>query len=1614
MAKLAFRVDADTSPVKKFRTEIEQIEKTMLRIKGENFSFNHWLKEFDRLKTELEKKRAQINDIKKDILTVNPITDRKKFDSLNTELSKSTKERDTLIDNTINLSNKFGKAYDDLVTTLGKAQKVTDEVTARFIEQKQVVANLQSVVRSLNAEYRNANKGDKVGIRSQITSKQKELEQQRVTLNALKAEQERAKLVVKGLSDETRNYEKVAGKVSGTQAEANLVMGRFEQTLLKIGGLATLQSFASDVIRVRGEFQKTQVAFETMLGSKEKADALMSQMIETAAKTPFDLQGVADGAKQLLAYGTEAEDVNDTLVRLGNIASGLSIPLGDMVYLYGTMQTQGRLFTQDVRQFMGRGIPLVKELATMLGKTEEEINNMVTAGQIGFPEVEKVIRKMTDEGGQFYNLMEKQSQTLSGQISNLGDAWEQMLNSIGEGTQGLSSKTISMATIAVEHYEEIGRILIGLIATYGVYRAALMTNIALTHSWAVATRVDTVAKGIQTVATNVQTVAQLALNSAMKANPLVLVTTLVMGAAAAMWVLADHTSAAEEAQKRFNEQKEKTIKKEQEHKQKLEELISTIQNEYTSSLDRVKAINSIKANYPSLFQKYIDEKGHIRDLIGLWKEYNEEVGREKVEGNRRRSEDLVRIISEQKSIQAIFKEKGFNFESYTKEELEWYKLYKPYDEGGLEKSIDINEKELTSWKKEVRSDELAQWQLDLKKNTDVQIKSELNEMKRLQQARKNNKWYSLNVGVGSLKGGTTEPELQSRIDVLESELISRNSKSEVKNKTYWEKQRKEAQEKLDALTDIEAAGEKGVALKNKINEYDKKINAFSANTSKQEDQAKEQENLRALQEKQSKDTIRQVKDLEFEATQSKINAMDEGSEKTIAQMRLDHEKEIETLKRNREDYLQKKIDAERSLFESNPKNKGKSFDSSNVFLSKDEEDMFKNMLESTITKQGNDISSYYKELLSKYQGYAEKRLAIQNKFQQERDALVKAGASKEALAENDYQRDETLQSIDNEFAMREDSFKAWADNIADLSLEKLRELLVQAEQELQRSEFLNPNDSQLAGQRAKVTSLKNTISEKAAKNNTSPDKRSKKEWQDLYNTLSKVEREFDEIGRTVGGTVGEIISAAGTITTSTLQMIDGITTLANSSSDAMAGTAQAASKSIQAVEKASVILAIVGAALQITMKMFDLFGGDNTTEKYEKTKETYESYINILDKVIDKQLELAESLSGDNANAAYEKAIELVKTQSDAARVLGKQYLNSGSSWKSHSKGYSEVDDMSWEGWNDAAKALGMSVDQFKSKMGGRMEGLFDLTDEQLEKLQAEAHIFWAQLDSDTQNYANQIAEGVGKVAEVMEQRMTDTTLIDVDTLRSDFQDLLTDMDANSADFADNFEEYMRNAILNSMLKESYMGRLEEWRKKFYAAMDDGVTEQEYNDLKEEGQQIADDMKAEREAMADMFGWKSESSSQEATAKGFQAMSQDTGDELNGRFTALQVAGEEIKNQSIKQTDLLSSINEKISLLNLTNEDIPGLTANIPDIAGQTGESITSSYQPQMQIIFPTEGLEVLADKMSSMERIVDEMRVIQIEKFTDVAEGINRMTKNAPVMNTKLDNINENIKKVL
>jgi TP901 family phage tail tape measure protein len=429
------------------------------------------------------------------------------------------------------------------------------------------------------------------------------------------------------------------------------------------------------------------------------------------------------------------------------------------------------------------------------------------------------------------------------------------------------------------------------------------------------------------------------------------------------------------------------------------------------------------------------------------------------------------------------------------------------------------------------------------------------------------------------------------------------------------------------------------------------------------------------------------------------------------------------------------------------------------------------------------------------------------------------------------------------------------------------------------------------------------VKEKTSRYNEAKDKvvqkdaKVKKAEKDVKAQLDELSDALTDVGKSIGGPAGEIISLIGEIGTFALTAMSGVEMAADTSANA-----------ISTVEKASVILAVISAVIQVATKIFSMFTKDDTTEKYEKAKETYESYINILDRIIEKQLELAETLTGDTANAVYEAAIANIKEQSANARVLGQQYLNSGASGKSHSKGYDEVDDMSGEGWKQAAEALGMSVKEFKKKMGGRMTGLFDLTDEQLAELQEHAGIFWSQLDSDTQKFADQIANGVGQVAEVLEQQIADTTLLDYSSLRSDFQDLLNDMDADSADFADNFEEYMKNAIVNSMLKEEFMDSLMAWREKLNNAMDDGVTEDEYNALKAEGQQLSNEMKAKRDAMAEMFGWNDNDDEREASKKGFASMSQDSANKLDGSFAVM--------------TSHTYSINEEVKSINSGTEKI--------------------------------------------------------------------------------------------
>lgn len=254
------------------------------------------------------------------------------------------------------------------------------------------------------------------------------------------------------------------------------------QSVVGFAGAWSAKEVVSSLVKIRGEFQQLEVAFSSFLGSEQKASVLMSQITETAAKTPFGLQELASGAKQLLAYGVSAETVNGTLVRLGDIAAGLSMPLGDLVYLYGTTMTQGRLYTNDLNQFLGRGIPMIQGLADVMGVAEREVKGLVEEGKVGFPEVQKVIENLTNEGGKFGGLMEKQSHTIAGQISNIEDAFDMMFNEIGQQNEGVINSALKGTSWLIENYEVVGDTLMTLVSTYGVYKASLMAITAYTNA----------------------------------------------------------------------------------------------------------------------------------------------------------------------------------------------------------------------------------------------------------------------------------------------------------------------------------------------------------------------------------------------------------------------------------------------------------------------------------------------------------------------------------------------------------------------------------------------------------------------------------------------------------------------------------------------------------------------------------------------------------------------------------------------------------------------------------------------------------------------------------------------------------------------------------------------------------------------------------------------------------------------------------------------------------------------------------------------------------------------------------------------------------------------------
>lgn len=424
----------------------------------------------------------------------------------------------------------------------------------------------------------------------------------------------------------TNSISKEGSKIDDVFRKVGMGLGAY------FGG-QQLASFATQVANIRGEFQDLQTSFETILKSKDKADKLMSQVVSFAATTPFNLRDVAAGTKQLLAYGFAAEDIVGNLRMLGDVAAGTGTNIGDLIYLYGTLQTQGRAYTRDIMQFTSRGIPIIGELAKNLGVAKDQVQDLVEAGRVGFPEVEKAFKSMAGEGGIFGGLMEKQSKNIRGQYSNLVDLIDQMKNRIGESNQEMIVGSIKFASTVVKNYEAIGKVILSLVATYGAYKAALIATAALQSAKIFAENIQLVMMFRKEL--GLLTAAQQAFNITASMNPYVAAIAGVTALASIIMIFADKAETTKDVIDRMNQSIEQIGKQVE-----VDALIAKyedLKKNAGDSTEKQKELNDTIQQLANIFPDAVsgtDKYGNAIDLVS-----------EKIANNNNKLKDFLKLTA---------------------------------------------------------------------------------------------------------------------------------------------------------------------------------------------------------------------------------------------------------------------------------------------------------------------------------------------------------------------------------------------------------------------------------------------------------------------------------------------------------------------------------------------------------------------------------------------------------------------------------------------------------------------------------------------------------------------------------------------------------------------------------------------------------------------------------------------------------------------------------------------------------------------------------------------------------------------------------------------------------
>lgn len=273
-----------------------------------------------------------------------------------------------------------------------------------------------------------------------------------------------------------RRIQQVSATAEAESAQMETAFGRVASAFAGILGIGAAKSFVSQMIQVRSEMQNTEASFKVFLGTANKANEFFSDLQRYSYNNVFEFADLSKQAAQLLAFRNNAEDVIPIIDKLSNIAAGANAPLGEFVSLWNKAKANNKLLSQDIQMWESRGVPIVYELAQAYGKSEQQIRQMVSAGKVGFKELEIAINSLTDRGGMFAGMMQEKMKTLGDSIGLLQDNITNMFNELGAQNQGVLKAGIDLANRAVENYDKLGRMLAALVIGYGTYKAAVIAT----------------------------------------------------------------------------------------------------------------------------------------------------------------------------------------------------------------------------------------------------------------------------------------------------------------------------------------------------------------------------------------------------------------------------------------------------------------------------------------------------------------------------------------------------------------------------------------------------------------------------------------------------------------------------------------------------------------------------------------------------------------------------------------------------------------------------------------------------------------------------------------------------------------------------------------------------------------------------------------------------------------------------------------------------------------------------------------------------------------------------------------------------------------------------------